>query len=103
MIKETKNNRLGITSSTNGGHNIVNDLTTGKVDVKVPAEKVEVPLGLAKASPIFKKVEPKTKADKLDEVKALKENEVKTEGNLSVTPETSHVTPATGYITPPTT
>jgi hypothetical protein len=96
MIKETKNNRLGIVAGTNGGHNIINDLTTGKIDVKVPAaEKVEVPLGLAKASPVFKKVEPKAKADKLDEAKALEENEIKAEGNISISPQTEHTTPPT--------
>ena len=79
MVKDAKNNRLGIVSSTSGGHNILRDVNTGKTSIKIPAEKTELPLGLAKASPAFKKVEPKTKATVNDEKKALEENEEKKE------------------------
>ncbi len=80
MVKDSKNNRIGLVSGTTGGHNIVHDTNTGKSEVKVPpAPRAEPQLGLAKASPAFKKVEPKAKAEKTDEEKALAENTVKTE------------------------
>ena len=81
MVKETKNNRLGIVAGTTGGHSVVRDTNTGHVEIKTPPPTpVEEPLlGLAKASTIFKKVEPKAKATKVDEVKAVEENIEKTE------------------------
>jgi hypothetical protein len=82
MVKDSKHNRLGLVSGTTGGHNVVHDTNTGKSEVKVPAAKEEVPLGLAKASPSFKSIAPKAKAEKKDEEKALAENVVKTEENL---------------------
>ncbi len=86
MVKDAKNNRIGLLSGASGGHNIVHDTNTGKSEVKVPAENTVPALGLAKASPAFKKVEPKAKAEKTDEEKALAENTVKTESIIDNTP-----------------
>lgn len=97
MVKESKNNRLGLVASATGGHNVVHDTKTGDQEIKTPpATPVDPPqLGLAKASPMFKKVEPKAKATKTDEERALKENETKTEGNVSISPQNEHTTPPT--------
>jgi hypothetical protein len=82
MVKDSKTNRLGLVSGMTGGHNVTHDTNTGRSEVKVPPAKAEAPLGLAKASPAFKKVEPKAKAEKKDEEKALAENEIKTEAKV---------------------
>jgi hypothetical protein len=81
MVKSSKNNKLDIVASTNCGHNVIHNTATGKSEVKVPQpEKVEVaPIGVAKASPAFQKVEPKALGSKEEEAKVLANNVVKTE------------------------
>lgn len=70
-------NNIDIVTGHMGGHNVTHDVKTKELDVKVPAPKKEQQLGLAKASPNFKKVPAKTKADPADEKKAIEKNEEK--------------------------
>lgn len=82
MVKNSKNNNLGIVAGTNGGYQVVTDVNKGSSEVKVPpAEPAPIPQGFAKASPVFKPATPKVKAvqRKEDEEDAIKQNSVKEE------------------------
>ena len=82
MVKNSKNNRLdGVTGNT-GALPVIHDVDTKKTEIKVPAstlpppEPVKPTGGFAKASPVFKPVDPQVKASKADEAKAIEENVV---------------------------
>ena len=68
-----KNNKLDFGTVATGGH-VTKHSTDRTTEALIPPNEKKEVSGFAKASPVFKEIQPKAKASDKDEKKAIEEN-----------------------------